>query len=793
MSFGSHYGSADGDYHDRSAFATLGGDVGPLNITATVSYARTSPLFQNQRSFTSPQYGVVPGTGLPGVVDGGNFVLGPGLISPPVPTGISATAGSLADLSPGVYNATSASQLSDRFDYSQYAMLLQKEEHRNFVANFTSQPLFDDQVEAFGDILISQNKVQSTAWQAAGKPFSYASLTVPAGAPYNPLTTDATGVTFADLSRPKGVFDITNAYRFSAGLKGKLARSWTWHTSVDYSDSKLKERDTNLLFSPNLASAVAGGYDANGNPVAGGGYSMVFGGYSTNGAMVLQPAVDPFAVSGNSADALANIFGTELLYGDSKLYSWDAHVVGNVFKLPAGHVSLTVGLNWRREEVSGHADPNGRVTDPVTGSTAGNDQNWIGGLYTDPFSHGRSMKAVYAESRIPITSSRMNVPGLHQFEFTIASRYEDYSDAGSRNSPKFGFRWEPIDDQFSIHATYAKSFAAPPLYQAYGPFDTRPVTDRLIGIVFGSQYAVGESFNGEDGANPSLKPSTSTSRSIGFEFHPDFIGGLTLNADYSSIKLRGFPGGADFTRIMQSVNDEGSASPYFDSVSTGNFTNLGGKDPFGTPGSLLAFLTDPATGLPDPSKYSQLYVIDRFRNQSELIEHSWLLGFNYILPTDRYGTWTIMSKGAIFNSFKFQRRPGDPYQQYAGNASNIGVFAGTLPKYRFYTTLDWAFHNLDMTLANTYISSVDDAGAAGTLPGISVPSYSVWDLRGSYSWMLGGEGSDSELTVALGINNIDNKMPPIFPRAFTNQYTTSDIGTYSPIGRLVYGSVFVSF
>jgi hypothetical protein len=36
-------------------------------------------------------------------------------------------------------------------------------------------------------------------------------------------------------------------------------------------------------------------------------------------------------------------------------------------------------------------------------------------------------------------------------------------------------------------------------------------------------------------------------------------------------------------------------------------------------------------------------------------------------------------------------------------------------------------------------------------------------------------------------------MPPIFPRAFTNQFTTSDIGTYSPIGRLMYGSVRVSF
>ncbi len=29
--------------------------------------------------------------------------------------------------------------------------------------------------------------------------------------------------------------------------------------------------------------------------------------------------------------------------------------------------SLAVGLNWRREQIAGYADPNGRVTDPTTG------------------------------------------------------------------------------------------------------------------------------------------------------------------------------------------------------------------------------------------------------------------------------------------------------------------------------------------------------------------------------------------------------------------------------------------
>src|SRR5487761_585206 len=63
VTFGAHYGVADGGYKDRSAYVTFGGDIGPVNITATVSDAKPSPLFQSARSFTSPTYGVVPGTG----------------------------------------------------------------------------------------------------------------------------------------------------------------------------------------------------------------------------------------------------------------------------------------------------------------------------------------------------------------------------------------------------------------------------------------------------------------------------------------------------------------------------------------------------------------------------------------------------------------------------------------------------------------------------------------------------------------------------------------------------------
>lgn len=796
ISAGGTYGTASGDYRETSGFVTAGSDFGPVNITATVSYSKSLPLWQYQRSFASPMYAVTSGTALPGVVGAGSYALAPGLMAPSVPTGTAATAASYGQLATqGVYNATSTQALANGFDYSRYAMLLQGEEHKNFVATVTSKSLFDGSLKAFGDVMLSQNKVQSTAWQTQGSPFSFVSLNVPAGAPYNPLTTTATGVTFADSALPKGVFDTTDAARVTAGLKGKLWGGWLWQSSVDYSESKLIENDTNLIYKPNVPLAVAGGYDSNGNAVAGGAYSRVYSNFSVNNAPVLQPALNPFAVGGYAAGSLANLFGTEILHGDSKLSSWDGHLEGALFHLPAGAIDIAAGLNWRREQVSGAPDPNGRVTDPVTGSATGNDQNWSGGVFTDPFSHGRDDSAVYAETRIPITSGRLHVPLLHQFDLVAAGRFEHYSDAGSATTPKFGFRWEPFDSQLVIRGDYTKSFVAPPLYQAYGPFDLRTAAGSIITSVLGGNYADmgATSFNAEDGANPALAPATAVSRSFGFVFRPDLVKGLTVDADFSSINLYGFAGGIGFAPILSSVNSLGAASPFFNNVAVGQYPNLGGSDPFTHPGDLQAFLTDPKTGLGDPSKAADLYVVDRFTNLAVLRERSWTVGVTYLLPWNKYGTYTFSTNGAVFDSFEFLDGVGDRSIQYAGNASNSGVFAGSLPKYRFYSTIDWAYGGVDLTLGNTYVSPVTDRGLNGTTsPGIAISNYSTWDLRGAYEWDFGGADSNRKLTFALGVNNIGNTMPPLAPRAFANAHTNADIGTYSPIGRLVYGSVMVS-
>jgi outer membrane receptor protein involved in Fe transport len=786
LKFGGRYGGASGDYRERSAFVTGGTDIDGWKMTATGSYQHSSPLFQDARSFTSPLYGKT--SSIPGVVAGGNAFLTPGLSSPSQlnPTGSAATATSLTQLiANGTYLATTPAAISNAFDVSQYQTLLLEQEQDSFVAN-VSKELFDDSAEVFGGVLYSHDK-SFTQWL----PVPVTGLTVPAGAPYNPLTTAFSGVTFDDLGNPKQFFDSTDAVRANLGLKGDVYQ-WHWESQLVYSLSDLRQQQTNLIFKPNVARAIAGGYDANGNPVAGGAYSNVYGGYSIANQLTLVPALDPFARSGLSTATLASLYGTEFIDARSQLISWDARADGNLFDIPGGHVPLAVGVAVRRESLAGHTDANGRNTDPVTGLTTGNDQLWVGGTFADPFNRSRNISAVYAETRIPLTGRDWSVPGLRSFDVIAAVRGEKYSDAGSSVVPKLGFRWQPFDHQLTLRGNYSKSYSAPSLYAEYGPTDTRQVAGTVIQGVFGANYA-GLPFNGEDGNNPNLKPATSVSRSLGLVFQPELVRGLSVTVDFSSINLYGYAGGIGFNNILSSINKLGSASPYFNNLGVDGFVgSAGATQPFTSPGALLKFLTNTAGTAGDPTQANRLYVEDRFTNLAVLQERSYTLGTEYVLPWDQVGRWTLSTTGAYFASFKFQDLPGDPFIQYAGASNNTGVFGGTLPKLRLFTTVDWVYHNLDSTVSNTYVSGTQDTGANGTTtPTIPVASYVAWDLRTAYNWHMSPKRESTVMTVALGVNNVANRMPPLAPRAFLDN--NADVATFSPLGRLIYCSLVVSF
>ena len=294
LNFGGRYGFANGDYKERSAYATGGTDLGPVSFTATGSYSKTSPLFQSARSFTSPLYGKT--SSIPGVVAVGSnnpgAILAPGINTPSAtnPVGTAATAGSVNQL---IANGTYVADHTRRG--CQWIRCL---------------ATADSAAAAGAGFVCRQREVQAVRRPGRGvrgchdlpepqlHPMAAGArvgLTVPAGAPYNPLTTNFGGVTFDDLDAPKQFFNNVKSLRLTAGARGDIVHGWTWETGYVFSQSDLVQKQANLPYKPNIPLAIAGGYDANGNAVVGGAYSKVHSGYSLTGPLVLQPALDPFA------------------------------------------------------------------------------------------------------------------------------------------------------------------------------------------------------------------------------------------------------------------------------------------------------------------------------------------------------------------------------------------------------------------------------------------------------------------------------------------------------------------
>ncbi|MDP9086403.1 MAG: TonB-dependent receptor [Pseudomonadota bacterium] len=824
-------------YGEQSLSFTVGHELTKgVQMTVSGSYNRSDPLYQKQRSFTSPFYST--STAVPGGV--GNNVLAPGLGSPSQtnPTGIFATAPSIAALvANGTYIATPTlvspqtspptaqsnipivgTGVGGTYDLSQFQALLLQQEQKAIDANLTAHVLGDALV-LFADGIYAETRSFTQF-----KPVTVG-VTIPKNAPFNPINDvrGLGGVTFGSTADPKRFYNHDKSYRVTAGLRGRIGSNsggWNWEVAYVRSQNELTQLQTNVIYGPNLARAIAGGYDANGNAVLGGAYSKVYSGFSLSGPLVLQPALDPLArATAINRASLANLFTTETIHAKSKLDSFDGKIAGTLFRLPGGGVDVAVGAAWRKESLSGTPDANGYVhSDPNYCNDGGNfvtnPSTYSGGQLADPFPvlcttaaagsrgpNSRKITSEFVEVRIPITGEGWHVPGLYALDITGALRHDHFSDAGNSTVPKIGFRWQPIDRQLTFRGTYSKSFTAPPLYQEYGPVNFRLAGPGIVPAAFPG-LASGLT-PVEDGVNPLLKPAKATSYSLGAVFHPDFIPRFHLDVEYSRVNEHGLPGGIGFSNIFLDVNQLGSASLFAGNIAKNAFPGSPGAIAFVNPGDLRAYL------LANPANYNNVYAIDRFTNLGGLKARTLNILADYAIPTGGSGTFTVTTNAALFLSYKFQALPSQKYYEYAGTATNGGTgVQGILPKFRSYTTFDWTRGPLDVTIGNTYVSSIRDLGAGGitfetnsarTPPTAfegRIKSYMSWDARIAYQFGK-HEGSRSFLTLAAGVNNIFDRMPPVSTNNYTPSaaYTdnTADVSTYSPIGRIGYVTASVRF
>jgi len=787
-----------GSYKERSGYVVAGANAGGLNVTVTGSWATTDPLWQNQRNFISSNYQLK--TLFPGVA-GGNY-LSPTLASPSSanPTGLAATATSYAALiANGTYSSTIPS-----VNLAPYQTILLKTDQRAGVLTF-NDALIPKRLTLFGDYMLSDTRsfAQTNAFLN-----NLSSVTVPAGAPYNPLTTAATGVVAGNLNTPLQTFNHSRGNRVTVGLRGDISDDWNWEVGGVFSEEKLNQNLVNELFTPNLASAIAGGYNSAGAVTPGGNYSKVIqiNGYPGTTTYVYQPALDPFARTGVNPASLANVYGTESINTTSILRSIDGKVVGTPFSLPAGKFAIAVGGAVREESIAGTPDQ-----DSYNLSTSAINHNWgSGGVFFDPFGKSRTIDSGYSEARIPLTSATWNFPGLHALDLSLAGRAEKYSDTGTSRVPKVGLRWQPIDDQLTVRFTYSQAYTAPDLWHEYGP---PSVTAASSATFFSGNLGVTDprlnqtfTYYSGNGNNPALQPSHAWSRSAGFTYSPKAVKGLTITVNYENVFQKGLPAGIGASNIIASVNALGSASPYFSGIAVGGIP--------GTKGASQTLLAAPQglfNYLVSGNYNSDLYITDHFVNSGGVHVEATDISVDYAFPTQPWGNFTVGTTGTYLQHFLFSALPGQPFYEFAGYSTNTQTEAGSFSRYAFYTRLDWRLHQWNALIGNSFLSSLTDIGSAAPLtyapanyllthPAVPVNYYTAWDLQLGYTFghddLPGTVGSWLKgVKLTVGVNDLFNRMPPYagLSQAAGNNNNNVDTATYSPIGRLLFVSASVKF
>ena len=226
----------------------------------------------------------------------------------------------------------------------------------------------------------------------------------------------------------------------------------------------------------------------------------------------------------------------------------------------AAPVNVAVGAAFRREsyqitrgEFASYADGGHRASD--SSDASGGSQVFPGFAPSDEADANRTNVGVYADLETNLTP---------QFLATLAGRFENYSDFGSRATGKLALRYQP-SSRLTLRAAGSTGFRAPGL----GQINFSKVVTNVIGGVFTDVgiFPVGDSAARLLGAKP-LQEETSVNLSAGLAVSP--TENFTITADYFHITIK------DRILLGATFDDDTTLAI----LASGGFTTIGGVQYF---------------------------------------------------------------------------------------------------------------------------------------------------------------------------------------------------------------------
>ena len=551
-------------------------------------------------------------------------------------------------------------------------------------------------MEGYIELAVQHNRSQAAG--AATPLDGDAGLTVPASHPDNPFNEDIAINRFRTVDAGPRTWDIeSDSLRLVVGLRGQLQK-WDWDISAQ------KGRSESMQTGSKQQGWVRTDFLQE---------QINLGNYN------------PFGGTINSPEVIDAITTSLVRRGESHITAYDASISGEAFELGQQMVSFAAGVEYREEDAFDQPDDQFQ-------------RGLIFGTESVSAQAQRDQYAAYVELLVPLSD---------ELEFTVAGRYDHYSDFGSTTNPQLSMKWRPLEN-FTLRASFGQGFRAPSLAQiGLGPSQESvfftdtfrcPTIDPSNPACAATDYTI--VFVGAEG----LQPEESETFNLGFVWQ--------VNDEF------------DVTADVWSITQDNK-------IDKNNFQNVYNAE-CNNQNSSICVRLDPLPGqtLGELSRLFNSYV-----NISSQEATGIDLSTSYRLALQDMGQvrfnldWSYISK--------FEKNGID----YAGEYN--------YPQHRWLAAADWSHGDWGVVTSLSYIGEFEDYAAPSDVESTSTRSISaqmLLDVQLRYNL------NDSTQFV-LGMNNALDEDPP-----FAIGDGDADLYGYAsrvhnPRGQFVYGKISYRF
>ena len=763
-----YFGQYDkGDGSRQSYDFTIGSAGERWHATLGVGYVKEDPVWAGNRKISAvPTYGALPNTGNSSTTPEGRFgYYGQVDVDE---DGKPVYASTLPDGSAGYFLTGDGGSTwrpytsADSFNHAPGNLLLTPQERTSVFADAGFS--ITDNVRFKSTVTYNERKSEQIL---AAMPITLgrvapgtngANIVISADNIYNNTGRDIDYIQYRAMETGGRIYkQNVKTYGFNGGLEGDFeigSRFWNWEAGMFYGKNDQTDITTGFFNISALRNALGPSFiDADGIARCGTSSSVIDGCVPMDmlsGAGSLTP--DMIKYAGFTAH---DVYGYE-----QKTYY--GSIGGELFDLPGGALAFSLGLEHRNE--SGFDDPDALIN---SGDTTGNARTATSGGY--------SLDEAYLELAIPLLSG---VTGAQLLDFSVATRFSDYSNFGDTTNSKFGFRWKPIHD-LMVRGNWSQGFRAPSISELFsGVSDTfENVKDPCAGSVEGvanpaspascagvPRYPQANSqIRTTVGGNTQLGPETSVSKTLGFVYSPSFVQGLDVSVDWWNIKIEDAIYAQTAQQMLNACYDKGVSS----------ICSLITRDPTGQIANMQAV----------PNNVGTMEV------------EGWDVTFGYRLPETRFGSFNFVLDTTYTSSYTIE----DPVTEASNRVGNY-LDRDNYWRIRSNALIAWQLGDFGANLAARYYSSqVEDCtgsnftgGATGNFgllcsnpdklgvggkpdPQNKIPSVTYTDLSGYWKTPWNGQ-------ITIGVNNAFDRDPPKAYTTFANSFDPQ----YEIPGRFFY-------